>query len=117
MSSKNPNITIITGHTRSGKSLWAEKLVSEFNNVSYLATFQFDPSDKEMLDRITKHRLRRPSHWDTVESKGDLITDLSKIPLCNSILVDSLGGYVSSNLNLNNNEWNQQVRDLIRHIQ
>lgn len=57
---------LILGGVRSGKSRYAEQLASESGlAVKYIATAKAD--DHEMQLRIKKHRLRRPSHWQTIE--------------------------------------------------
>ena len=64
-------IILITGGARSGKSTYAEKLAMEENTkVLYVATSI--PFDVEMKERVKKHRLRRPSNWDTFEGYKDL---------------------------------------------
>ena len=59
-------IVLITGGARSGKSSFAEKLASTLGkDVLFLATAE--ALDKEMADRIKKHKLKRNSTWKTVE--------------------------------------------------
>lgn len=60
-------ITLVTGGARSGKSTYGEKLAKERgNNISYIATAIV--TDKDMEDRIKKHRQSRPSEWKTIEA-------------------------------------------------
>lgn len=64
-------ITFITGGARSGKSTFAEAIVKEKGeNILYIATAK--AIDKEMQDRIRRHRQQRPAHWDTLEAYRDL---------------------------------------------
>ena len=59
-------IIFITGGARSGKSSFAEKLASALEkDVIFLATAE--ALDKEMADRIKKHKSKRSSAWKTVE--------------------------------------------------
>ena len=59
-------IVLITGGARSGKSSFAEKLASTLGkDVLFLATAE--AMDKEMADRIKKHKSKRSSTWKTVE--------------------------------------------------
>ncbi|MCK4400919.1 bifunctional adenosylcobinamide kinase/adenosylcobinamide-phosphate guanylyltransferase [bacterium] len=59
-------IIFITGGARSGKSSFAEKLASILGkDVLFLATAE--AMDKEMADRINKHKSKRSSTWKTVE--------------------------------------------------
>lgn len=66
-------ITLVTGGARSGKSTYAEKLAKERGeDISYIATAII--TDKDMEDRIKKHRQSRPSEWNTVEIYKDFHT-------------------------------------------
>jgi len=58
-------ITFITGGARSGKSMFAESLLSGKDKVLYVATAM--DSDDEMKGRIAMHRARRNPEWKTVE--------------------------------------------------
>ncbi|MDO9465657.1 MAG: bifunctional adenosylcobinamide kinase/adenosylcobinamide-phosphate guanylyltransferase [bacterium] len=59
-------IVLITGGARSGKSSFAEKLASTLGkDVIFLATAE--AMDKEMADRIKKHKSKRSLTWKTVE--------------------------------------------------
>jgi len=64
-------LIFVTGGARSGKSTFAEKLASQFeDSVSYIATSL--PFDDEMKRRIEFHRRQRPSAWKTYEQYKDL---------------------------------------------
>ena len=59
-------IIFITGGARSGKSSFAEKLASVLKkDVIFLATAE--ALDKEMADRIKKHKAKRSRTWKTLE--------------------------------------------------
>ena len=59
-------VVFITGGIRSGKSVFAENMVSTMGEkVTYVATARV--SDDEMKHRISLHRERRPNFWGTVE--------------------------------------------------
>lgn len=63
-------LILVTGGARSGKSTYAEKLVSELSqHVTYIATGII--TDEDMAARIEHHKKRRPSHWKTIESYKD----------------------------------------------
>ena len=55
------------GGTRSGKSGYAEQLLSASVAVRYVATARPVPGDAEWTARIDAHRARRPAAWTTVE--------------------------------------------------
>lgn len=58
-------VTLITGGSRSGKSSYAESLLSDTDDVLYIATAV--NTDEEMSQRISRHRQRRNSTWLTHE--------------------------------------------------
>lgn len=59
-------IVLVTGGARSGKSTFAEEKVKSYGeDILYIATsIAFDDG---MKDRIKKHRMQRPQHWETLE--------------------------------------------------
>jgi len=85
---------LFIGGARSGKSALAEKIASNYSNVAYLATAK--AIDKEMEERIKKHRNSRPSKWATFEVDGKLEDSL--IEACKeaeAVIVDCLTIYVA----------------------
>jgi adenosyl cobinamide kinase/adenosyl cobinamide phosphate guanylyltransferase len=88
-------ITLVLGGARSGKSAVAEQLATRLPTpVTYVATARIDPSDADHVDRVAAHRARRDPTWTTVEAADDLVAALQS--LTGSVLVDSLGTWVSS---------------------
>lgn len=74
---ENAKITFVLGGARSGKSSYAEKLVENSGlQPVYLATGR--AFDREMESRISIHRDRRGSEWQTVEEPLDLVGALEK---------------------------------------
>lgn len=68
---KMSEIILVTGGARSGKSTFAENLVTQYgDNIAYIATAL--AFDEGMQDRIEKHRAQRPSHWETLEAFENL---------------------------------------------
>jgi adenosylcobinamide kinase/adenosylcobinamide-phosphate guanylyltransferase len=62
----NKKIIFITGGVRSGKSQFAQELALKFPGPkAYLATAQ--ALDKEMAERILRHKNSRPGDWQTLE--------------------------------------------------
>jgi adenosylcobinamide kinase/adenosylcobinamide-phosphate guanylyltransferase len=90
--------TLVLGGIRSGKSLWAESVISESTRdgrqVNYIATGAAPDDDTDWAARIDAHRTRRPSHWTTVET-----VDVPVQLRCNSAtatLVDDVGGWLTA---------------------
>ncbi len=105
-------LVLITGPTNSGKSRWAEHLLRKTDNVTYIATLNNEYIDSKMEIRISKHKKRRPSSWDILETNL-ILKALANISSTNSILIESLGGVVSSNLELSEREWETLCNDMI----
>jgi len=80
--------TLILGGARSGKSAFAESLLSGPKPVRYLATAR--PVDAEMAERIRRHRARRPAGWEVVEVDGDLSGAIAATPAGHRLLIDGL---------------------------
>lgn len=76
MNIKQPEIILILGGARSGKSDIAVKLAGRYgSNVIFLATGS--AGDKEMEQRIEKHKQHRPSSWTTIEAETGVGEQLS----------------------------------------
>jgi adenosylcobinamide kinase/adenosylcobinamide-phosphate guanylyltransferase len=86
---------LITGGVRSGKSRYAESLLADSTEVTYVATGPVpDPAaDAEWAARIVDHRSRRPVHWSTVET-SDVAGALRSVS--GAILIDCLGTWLSA---------------------
>lgn len=84
-----PPLTLILGGARSGKSAYAETLLSAAGSRVYLATAKAE--DAEMESRILIHRKRRGPGWLTVEEPLDLVAVLAaqSIP-GRAVLVEAL---------------------------
>lgn len=92
------NLTLITGGARSGKSSLAEKLACEKDlKTYYLATMPPILNDKEQSTRIERHRARRPTHWQTIESPLDAAKEIQNIapgPAC--VIMDCLSLFITN---------------------
>jgi adenosylcobinamide kinase/adenosylcobinamide-phosphate guanylyltransferase len=59
-----PEITLVLGGARSGKSTFAEHIALAGDlPVTYIATA--DVKDAEMAERVAIHKSRRPKEWQT----------------------------------------------------
>jgi adenosylcobinamide kinase / adenosylcobinamide-phosphate guanylyltransferase len=83
-----PLVTFVLGGARSGKSRYAEQVVTEQPGPwTYIATAQ--PFDDEMRDRIAIHRQRRGAGWSTIEAPIALVEALAQAGP-SPVLVDCL---------------------------
>lgn len=86
----NPELILILGGARAGKSAYAEQLVTDYGpRALYVATAEV--RDDEMRARIQAHRARRPPHWTTLEAPRDVGAALLSLkPATDAILLDCL---------------------------
>ena len=88
---------LILGGARSGKSRMAERLASEREPVTYLATASIDPTDPEMIARVERHRAERPQEWATREEPRDLAGVLPGLSgREGSVLIDCVTLWISN---------------------
>ncbi|PZS31416.1 MAG: adenosylcobinamide kinase/adenosylcobinamide phosphate guanyltransferase [Pseudonocardiales bacterium] len=87
--------TLVLGGARSGKSAYAEGLLSDVQ-VDYLATARHQREDDDWEARISAHVARRPPAWRTVEP-ADLPAVLrvaGRVP----VLVDDIATWLTGEL-------------------
>ena len=109
-------LTTITGPSRGGKSLWAERLVQNQDNVIYIATLEINNEDVDLEERIKIHKSRRPKIWKTVEGRIDLVSIINNTDSKNYLIIDSLGGFIAANLHLSKNDWIVLSNNLMNSI-
>jgi adenosylcobinamide kinase/adenosylcobinamide-phosphate guanylyltransferase len=87
----------VLGGARSGKSRFAEKLISATGRRRvYIATAQ--AWDEEMRARIAQHRTDRGADWETVECPLDLAGALAACPSDAAVLVDCATLWLTNHL-------------------
>ena len=89
-----PKLTFVLGGARSGKSRYAESLITALPPPwVYVATAE--ASDDEMAERIKRHRERRGVQWRTIEAPRELAKALSA---CGDgpVLIDCLTLWLSN---------------------
>jgi len=88
-------LTLVLGGARSGKSRFAEDLVTGLPAPwHYIATAQ--ALDDEMRARIAQHRARRAAGWVTTEVPIELAPALEALPEGRPVLVDCLTLWLSN---------------------
>ncbi|MHA1128568.1 MAG: bifunctional adenosylcobinamide kinase/adenosylcobinamide-phosphate guanylyltransferase [Alphaproteobacteria bacterium] len=92
-----PDLTLILGGARSGKSAFAERLVVVTGKPrTYIATAQaFDP---EMEAKIAQHKMDRGQGWNTIEAPLDVVGALAEAPVGGVILIDCLTLWLSNQM-------------------
>ncbi len=106
-------IVVVCGPSRGGKSKWAEYLLKKHTNVTYVATSEHIPNDTAWENRIKAHVARRPSHWHLIESGKNISNKISNIDPNHAILIDSIGGYVTTNIDISDVEWQLKINSLV----
>jgi adenosylcobinamide kinase / adenosylcobinamide-phosphate guanylyltransferase len=89
-------VTLVLGGARSGKSRFAEDLLSDYpGRRVYLATAE--AGDAEMAERIRLHRQRRGACWSTIEEPLELTRALEAATADGAaVLVDCLTLWLSN---------------------
>ena len=90
-------IILVTGGARSGKSVFAESLVTGCTEKrGYIATAPV--IDDEMARRVALHRQRRAAgRWRTIEEELDLPTALRQAAVdCDGVLIDCLTLWINN---------------------
>jgi adenosyl cobinamide kinase/adenosyl cobinamide phosphate guanylyltransferase/NaMN:DMB phosphoribosyltransferase len=109
---------LVLGGIRSGKSEYAESLVTTATEVRYVATATPSVDDPGWTARIDEHRARRPESWQTEETgtePGRLAELLAELKPDQTVLVDDLGGWVAGLL-AGGDEGHGAVRALVAAV-
>jgi len=89
------DVTLVLGGARSGKSRYAESLVTARPQPwVYIATAE--ARDGEMAVRIAAHQARRAEGWQTIEAPHELPEALRTAPQSAAVLVDCLTLWLSN---------------------
>ena len=91
----NSHSTLVLGGARSGKSVYAEKLVENSGKpMVYIATGE--AGDEEMSDRIAHHQQRRGDDWQTIEAPLDVCGALAGVSAQSVVLLDCVTLWISN---------------------
>ncbi|WP_207903614.1 bifunctional adenosylcobinamide kinase/adenosylcobinamide-phosphate guanylyltransferase [Rhodovulum marinum] len=106
-----PQIILVTGGARSGKSRHAEARARGLPGERvYIATARAD--DDEMRARIARHIADRGDGWTTIEAPVDLVGALDRSDGRGPRLVDCLTLWLS-NLMLEGRDWEPEAAALV----
>ncbi len=89
-------VIMITGGSRSGKSVLAEKKAAEYGKRSVLYIATAIATDEDIQERIRVHQERRDSEWGTYEGYrdlGDVIRETEKTTIlldCVTVLITNI---------------------------
>jgi len=109
MSHPLPPLTLVLGGAASGKSAYAEKLVSTSGrHLYYIATAQ--AYDEEMRIKIVAHQARRGSGWTTIEAPLDVAPVLAEADASSAVLIDCATLWLSNHLIEGNDLATQESR-------
>ena len=108
------HIILVSGGIKSGKSEFAEYLVSKEKNVTYIALSENRPEDKLWKEKIKIHQLRRPKSWKLIETEN--LIPIIKVDM-GVLLIDSLGGFVVNSLKIKEDEWEDHLNNLLYYLE
>jgi adenosylcobinamide kinase / adenosylcobinamide-phosphate guanylyltransferase len=93
---ENPQLILVTGGARSGKSTYAERLARQSGrSVVYIATAT--AGDDDMRDRIARHQAARPVTWQTIEEPLHIAEAVHRgAALADIILLDCITVWLSN---------------------
>ncbi|MGH2933468.1 MAG: bifunctional adenosylcobinamide kinase/adenosylcobinamide-phosphate guanylyltransferase [Gaiellaceae bacterium] len=88
-------LVVLVGGARSGKSrLAVERAAAAGPPVTFIATGE--ARDREMAERIARHRAERPAGWTTIEEPTDIGRVLASLPAGHTAVVDCLSLWVAN---------------------
>jgi adenosylcobinamide kinase/adenosylcobinamide-phosphate guanylyltransferase len=97
-----PQLTLVLGGARSGKSRYAENLIMA-SPPPWVFVATAEAGDAEMAERIALHRCRRGRKWQTIEAPHELTTALAAVAVDAPVLVDCLTLWLSNRMLANVN--------------
>jgi len=90
-------LIFITGPVRSGKSRRAVEQAGRWgSDTVFVATYNADARDSEMMERVRRHRTERPA-WRTFEAPADVAASLAALsPPPSGVILDCLTLWASA---------------------
>ena len=111
-------IILVTGGARSGKSTFAENKAKELGkDICYIATAK--ATDKDMEDRIKKHKESRPKNWYTLEkfNKFYELEESKEFKECDVFLLDCITVMITNIMFDNNIDYDKCSMDEVDEIE
>jgi adenosylcobinamide kinase/adenosylcobinamide-phosphate guanylyltransferase len=105
-----PQLTLVLGGARSGKSRYAETLTAA-SPQPWTLVATAEAGDAEMAERIALHRRRRGPDWRTVEAPHDLPAALAAVAADAPVLVDCVTLWLSNRM-LADADFEAEIADL-----
>ncbi len=97
MTGSLPSLTLVIGGARSGKSAYAERLITaSFRPRRYIATAE--AWDDEMRSRIAQHQRDRGENWTTIEAPLELPAALAAAQANEAVLIDCATLWLTNHL-------------------
>ena len=88
-------LTLLLGGAGAGKSQLAVRIAAG-RRLPVVVIATAEARDREMADRIRRHRESRPPEWATIEEPFELRATLSRVPEDALVLIDCLTLWVSN---------------------
>jgi adenosylcobinamide kinase/adenosylcobinamide-phosphate guanylyltransferase len=109
-------LSFITGPVRSGKSRLAVKHAGRWgSDAVFVATYNADALDSEMMERVRRHRAERPA-WRTLEAPLDVAASLAQLtPRPSGVILDCLTLWASARFADSDDDigksWSEQLAE------
>lgn len=101
---------LITGGIKSGKSEFALKLVKSLKKVYFIATAI--PEDKEMEEKILRHKNKRPKKFITIEEPLYLTKKVRNLSKNSVLIIDCINIWVANMMkHFNEDKILQEVKN------
>lgn len=113
------SLVLILGGISSGKSEFAETWICGQvgdRPVRYVATAEYGDSDPAWAEKISRHKRRRPSHWQVDHAVGvDALQRTARAPASQPVLLDGLGVALASALDRDQMaQWDDACHDMMQ---
>ena len=109
-------IVLVTGGSRSGKSVLAENKAFEYGDGSVLYIATAIVTDEDMKERIRLHQERRDARWDTHEGYKDICQALEKTDKTTALL-DCITVFITNYMFDEERDFDSLTKDEIHELE